>query len=299
MLFSIPPLFWALAAAAGISAWSLLSRHIMRNEKDYLAVAVINENLSALVLIGALFVLGPAWLSSSQLAAPLDFSSIPALAWGALAIAIVLYTASGLLSYQVFQAVEASERAVVSQAQIVWVVALGALILGEPVGPLTLLAAGLIVAGALLCTYRPGKHRWDSPGVRLTLVVALIYGTATLADKLALGYFPPLLYSLPMYLFPGIAALALLGNSIRKRAPIVLKKYGARFLLFSALSILPYFAYLIALRELPASSISPLVSTNVVLTALGGMLLLGEHEGWRQKIVGAMLAFAGAWMMGG
>jgi drug/metabolite transporter (DMT)-like permease len=295
MVFAISPFFWALAAAAGISAWSLLSRHIMRNEKDYLAVAVINENLSALVLIGALLVLGPGWLAS----APIDFSSIPPLAWGALAVAIVLYTASGLLSYQVFQKVEASERAVVSQAQIIWVVALGALLLSEPVGPATLLAAGLIVAGALLCTYRPGKHRWDSPGVRLTLVVALIYGTATLADKLALGYFPPLLYSLPMYLFPGLAALALLGNSIRKRAPIVLKRYGARFLLFSALSILPYFAYLLALRELPASAISPLVSTNVVLTALGGMLLLGEHDGWKQKIAGALMAFAGAWMMGG
>ncbi|MCL6088863.1 MAG: hypothetical protein M1530_01725, partial [Candidatus Marsarchaeota archaeon] len=65
MFSSISPFIWALAAAAGISAWSLLSRHIMRKEKDYLAVAVINENLSALVLIGALFVLGPAWLSSS------------------------------------------------------------------------------------------------------------------------------------------------------------------------------------------------------------------------------------------
>ena len=78
----------------------------------------------------------------------------------------------------------------------------------------------------------------------------------------------------------------------------VFGRHGARnFLLLAITSTLPYVAFLLALRFLPASEVVPLVNTNIVLTALGGMLLLGEKEGWIQKVIGAILAFAGAWMI--
>ncbi len=294
-IFSIPPVIWALLASAGIAGWSLLSRHIMRGEKDNMAVAVVNENLSAIWLILAVLIFGVSTLGDK----PFEPSTIPLVGWGALLFSIALYTASGLLSYKVFQEVEASERAVVSQAQIVWVVLLGVILLREPFGIGVALGALLVIVGSLLCTYRPGKHRWNSPGVKLTVLVTLIYGTASMADKVALAYFPALLYTVPMYFFPGIAAIAFLGSSAMKRTKVVIRRYGMKFVLFSALSVLPYMAYLLALQSLPASVVSPLLSTNVVLTALGGMLLLGEHEGWPQKIVGAILAVGGAWMLSG
>ncbi len=301
-LFSISPFLFAAGAAVGMAGWNLINRHILRYEKDYMAVAAVNENLSAAMILLAILVLGGGWLSVEQntVAAPsAGWFGIPFIAWAAFAISLVLYCFSGIINYRIGQLVDASERTVVSQLQIVWVVALGALLLGEPVGPVKLAAAGCIIVGAIIATYKPGRHHWKSYGVRLAALVAIIWGTTGLSDKVAMGYFPPLLYSLPLYLAPGLIALALLNKNRVGRMKAAWKRYGLKFVLFSAVATVPFFFYIIALRGLPASVAVPLISINIVLTALGGVLFLGERDGWQQKIAGALLAFVGAWMIGG
>lgn len=295
-LSSIPPLFFALFAAAGIAAWSILSRRVLKNEKDFVAVGGLNEILASAFMLILILLLG----TDLGPARSIDFSRIPVTGWLALAASSILYTIFTFLNYKAFQTVEATERAVVSQIQIGWVVLMGVLLLGEHPGFAQAAGIVLVVAGALLCTYRKTHHRWGVQGVQLVAFGSLVSGTATLADKVAIGYFPILLYAFWLFVLPAAVALAIMGRKAMARMRGAWKRHGAGpLLLLAVASTLPYVALLLALQLMPVSEVVPLINTNIVLTALGGMLLLGEHEGWPQKVLGAILAFAGAWMIGG
>ncbi len=293
-VFSISPIFWALLCSAGFAAWTILTRLILKDEKDFIAVGGVNETLASVIMLVLILLVGIDAGSTRTF----DFGSIPTFVWLVIAAASVLYTVFAYLNYRAFQTIEATERAVVSQIQVGWVALLGILLLGEHPSSMQIAGMVFVVGGALLCTYRKTRSRWKVEGVQIVVLASVIAGTGALCDKIAVANFPILLYSIWLFILPATMALALMGRKALPRMKAVFGRHGARnFLLLAITSTLPYVAFLLALRFLPASEVVPLVNTNIVLTALGGMLLLGEKEGWIQKVIGAILAFAGAWMI--
>jgi bacterial/archaeal transporter family protein len=71
-------------------------------------------------------------------------------AWGYIGLSGLAGAASWLCYFVAIQAGTASQVAALDRLSIVFVVVLAGLLLGEDLGPLRLLGAGLIVAGALL-----------------------------------------------------------------------------------------------------------------------------------------------------
>jgi len=295
--FPISPYLFAFISIVGIAAWSLLSRKILRGEKDFIAVGASTETLSLVLLAAMIILMGPTFGTTAQ-AAAFDFSTVPLVGWIALIISFLSYASAVMLSYKAYQTGEASERAVVTQVQNIWIVLIAAAFLSEPLLPGKILGVVLISVAAVLCTYRPGKSRWHIEGVKLFVLCAILFGTGSLADKVAVQYFPLMLYAPVSFIGSALVALALLGKHAWPRMKAVWKRHHAWMILFPIFSVVPYVAFLLAVRELPVSVVGPLLNTNVVLTALGGMILLGEHEGWPQKLAGALLAFIGAMMMG-
>ncbi len=287
------PLLLAVFSTVGVSAWSLLSRKIFGGESDFLAAGALNEILSASLLVLLLVSFGSAFGAFS-----LDLSAIPLVGWAALIISLFSYTAGTLVSYKAFQTGEANERAVINQLQNVLTLALAALLLSEPLLASKVLGVLLILVAAVLCTYRKSGSRWHVSGVKLFLVAALFFGIGGLSDKVALQFFPVLLYAPLMFIGPAVVALAMLGRQTMPRLRAVWVRHGLWIPLFSILSAIPYLAFLYALRELPVSVVAPFMNTNVVLTAVGGIILLNEREGWPQKLAGAALAFVGALLLG-
>lgn len=278
-----------------------------------MAVGALNEVLSSVFLIALLFLLGPGFGSG-----PVDLSAVPPVAWAALAVSTLFYTLFAFLTYNANQTVEAGERSVINQLQLGWILLLAWLLLGETPGLVPLAGVGLIVAGACLCVWHPGHWRWETPGVRLTALAALAVGTAGVADKVGLAHIPPLIYALSVYLIPAAVGVFFSGRpeslpskrgaaashpfSLRRahsRMADVWRHHGPWMAAFAVLNVLPFIAYFMALRHLPIGVAAPLMNTNVVLTALGGAILLGEGKEWPRKIAGALLAFLGAALVGG
>ena len=295
-VFLISPIFWALLCSAGFAAWTLLTRLILKDEKDFIAVGGVNETLASIIMLLLILFIGID-AGSSRI---FDLGSIPTFVWLVIAASSILYTVFAYLNYRAFQTIEATERAVVSQIQVGWVALLGVLLLGEHPSALQIAGMVFVVGGAFLCTYRKSRSRWKVEGVQIIVLASIIAGTGALCDKIAVTNFPILLYSIWLFILPAMMAFVLMGKKALPRMKAVWDRHGARnFILLAISSTLPYVAFLLALRFLPASEVVPLVNTNIVLTALGGMLLLGERDAWKQKVIGALIAFAGAWMIGG
>ncbi|VVB57060.1 EamA-like transporter family protein [uncultured archaeon] len=292
--FSIPPILFAIFATVGVSAWSLLSRKILRGEKDFIGVGAATEMLSLGILL--LFFLS---LNGALGGADFDPASVPPVGWAALAVSFFAYMAAVLSSYKGFQSGEANERAVINQVQNIFTLLVAAALLAEPLTGPKVAGVLLITAGAVICTYRPDHARWKVEGVRLFLLSALCFGVGGMSDKVAMQYFPVALYAPVSFLGPALAALVLLGRQAVPRMKTIWKRHRFWMPVLALISVAPYVLFLLALKAMPISVLGPLMNTNIVLTAVGGMLLLGEHDSWKQKIAGALLALAGAWMIGG
>jgi len=285
-MIDVPPSTLAICAAVLLSAWSIASRFILRGKSDYLGAGTAMEISSMIFLFIGLIIFG-SYLPGAT-------ADIPPVGWLIWFCATVLYTAFIFITYKANQTVEAGERSVVNLLQIPWALFLALAFLSEPLTPLKTAGALLIISGALACTYRPGLLRWKTDGVKLAAAAALLAGTATIFDKAAMGYFPPLLYALPLYIVPSLFGIAWLGKKSMPRITAAFRKHGAAIAFAGFTSLFSYVLFLLAMQRLPASETILLFNTNVVLTAFAGMLLLSEKEGWKQKIIGVILAFLGA-----
>jgi len=288
MLSSIPPAALALAAALLISAWALLSRRILKGKTDYLASGTLIEIVSTAFLAMTLLLLIPDFGSELH-----SLAAAPPQAWLILLLSTANYTALIFLFYKANQTAEATERSVVNQLQIPWSLLLAFIIFSEPFTFQKIAGALLIMAGAFACTWRKGSLRWHVEGVRLAAAAAILAGFGYMLDKLAIGYFNPLVYSLPLYLVPALLGILLLGKSAARRLSASANSFGKFVVAAGLVSVASYLAYIYSLYSLPVSQAVLIFSTNVVLTAFASMVFLSETEGWQQKIAGALLAFAG------
>lgn len=305
-LLSIPPLAWIILNILTLSGWVLLLRFLLKDEKDFLALGGLLDWVAVILIVAAIVIWGNPTANCDLVAGttgaaghidlfgPVDWAAIPMTGWLALAASTLLYTMATLASNKGIQTVEASERSVINQLSVVWAVLVAAALFAEKVSILQGLGVILVVAGAVLCVYQPGKSRWGLNGVHLIAFAALCFGTASIADKVAVGYFPPLWFALPQFAGPGIVATIWMGKDAFKRMADMWRKYYAPVLLTAVISLTSFLAYLFALQTLPVSQVIPLVNLNVSLTVLAGAYLLHEKEGWPYKLGGALLAFIGA-----
>src|SRR3989344_651490 len=210
LLLALPPAALALLAALLLSLWVIFTRMVMRHEKDYVAAGTGIEIFSAIAVLGVL-ALG---LFPSQSNLP---ASIPPEGWLIWLAAIALYTAFIFITYKSQQTAEAGERTVVNQLQIPFALLLASLFLSEPLTANSIIGAALIIAGAIVCTYRPGMLHWKTEGIRLAAFAAILTGAASLADKLALTRIPLVLYAIPLYIIPALLGLFWMGKNIAPR----------------------------------------------------------------------------------
>jgi len=290
----IPPMAWLVIAVLATSAWALVVRVLMKKEGDFLASASITDVFSVIFLILFVVLLGPTFGSTLP---SLDLGVIPPFQWVLWAGVSILYTGYVFFTFKASQKVEAAERAILGQSQIIWTVAFSAIFLSEPLGFGKLAAIFLILVGSILCIYRPTKAKWKLEGVHLVLIASLFIGGASVADKFNLQLIPPLVYAIPTYAVPAICFSIMMGKDSISRMGAIAKKYSKEVALISFISISSFTTLLISLSQMEASVAIPLLNTYIVVTALGGMLLLGEREAWAQKLIGALLAFAGAIMI--
>lgn len=162
------------------------------------------------------------------------------------------------------------------------------ILLSEPQPPTLLLGGALIALGAFVF-HKLG--RWSWPG----LIGALFSTIAAVLSKKALVDAPPLFFTFWSFLVGAFMLIPLEHlepqrhkGSRRMNWEDWKKIFPVAFLSFVA-SLLFY----VALKYAPVSKINPLVRANLLFGFLFSYYLLKEKKGWKSKVLGGGLIFAG------
>ncbi len=276
-------LTFALIAAVLFAVYGLLSRVLSVKSDDPLAFSVLYGFFTAIISV-------------------LVFSvSITGLQ--AITPSVIFITFLATVAYGVFDAiqffarkhVEASRSTVIFQIAPAVTFTVSILLLREEITFIKLLAVILIVIGNMVALYRHGG-KVTKLGLILTVSAAVSVGLAYVADKVASLHYPLGLYMTITYLMPAfyvfIIFLASRRNRIaRLKNEIILGTWKLPFL--SAVSVAGYYMLLKTLGIAQASVAIPIIFTQTILVALGGIFILKEKSNILEKIIGAVLVFGG------
>jgi drug/metabolite transporter (DMT)-like permease len=273
-----------VVAAAGWSTSGLFIRLTAASGGlSALSLALLRDLSTFLCLLIALAVLRPRWLRVERRDLP---SLIGLGALGVGAFHVLLNFAFLQLGYATATVLLYFSPAFVTlMAWLLW---------REPLTRAKILAVVLTLAGCVLVAGLGASELIDvtAGGLILGLITAMAYGSFSLFARPLAGRYSP--WTILTYAF-GIAALVqmplqLLAPAPTWPLPAVTWVWLAGLVFVSTL--IPFGAYLVALRQLPASVASILSSSEVLFGALMGALFFAEGlRNW--QIVGAVLVVAG------
>jgi drug/metabolite transporter (DMT)-like permease len=272
--------FFASIAIVGSAGLTLFDRYILKRVSAH-AFSLLTQILGALLFL-------PIALTNLHYMNTRE-------AWFAIAIASILWAAYSLIGSISIKKTEASIRAPLSQSKLLWAVLFGAVILKEVVTWQHMVAVFIIFIGVSVLLWHPEKRfgSLKDPGIRWTLLTAILSALVAIADKYALGFFPVELYGFLVYLFPGFILLAFTPNQ-GKDINYLLKTNKLNLLLSAALGVVCYYATLKVYVLLEISVAYPLLPLSTLLVVFGGILFFKEKGNAWQKIAAAIIVIAGS-----
>ena len=226
-------------------------------------------------------VVGVVWLLAGR-------PGMPPAAWG-------LAVLSGLfeLAYFIFlsEGYRRGDLSVVypiarGTAPVLAVVA-GLFLLREHVSTQQLVGVFCLLAG-IWAVRRP---RSAGPATSWALLTAVCIATYTTLDRLGVRLGPPWLYGWAVFFTTCLFLLGWLAFTTRR---FELPKEWRNTLGVGLLMTTTYVLILYALSIAPLAVIAPLRESSIVLVALWGVFRMGERDGWRLKLAGALATVAGA-----
>ena len=250
-----------LLTAAAALGWSLLDllRRFLAGRVDALA-------LVAWVTLGAL----PPLLVWCAIVGP----GVPATAYWAPALgSVVINLAANFAYFRSLQLSPVSKALPMLSFTPAFAALLGAIFLGERLGPRGLAGLCAVLAGAVLLTLRPGRGLRglaegiaSERGARWMIGVAFLWAATLLLDKKALGFATPQLHA--VILNAGVAVGALLALAGRREGAKLSGIRGHVGLLVAAVLVS---AGALAMQLLALGSV-PLGVLETVKRGLGGVL---------------------------
>jgi len=275
---------FALGGALSNGIEEILHRHILKNEES-LSYTVVWHVLVALFLL-------PLFL--------LDFRlpSEPG-AWLWVALSGITWAGGMYLMFKSYNTLEVSVKMPIWKSRMLFAFLFAVLLLGESAGIAKILGTLLIFAGIVVVTYEPkaGFSKLRSEGVVLVLLAGVLSALALIIDKIGVAYFPAAMFgsmsaaTTALLLLPFVLGKKQEFSSLFRHRPYA--TLGAGF--FGALA---YFLMLSALKVIDASIAIPIFELGTLIAVGGGIIVLHEREGLVKKLIAALLAVAGAILVG-
>lgn len=205
------------------------------------------------------------------------------------------YSLGNIYTFKAFKIADASEVSVIFASSSVWAVISAIILLGERLTTQNILGIILIVLGVVSINYTKSKWQFNK-GHLFGLLGAMLFGIAFTNDAYIINRYQSISsYMVLAFTLPGILTLFLKPASIR-RIPsyLSLNILGKMFLCTSVYALSALTIFTAYKQGGPASIISPLQQLNIVLTVILGYIFLRERDKLPNKIIGTLLAFAGA-----
>ncbi len=221
--------------------------------------------------------------------------------WNLLFIAVIAGITDSfigaMLFYYAVHRVPANEASSLANTAPFWGVITSVLILGEPMHPVLLVSALLVVTGAVFLVNQ--RNPKSMPGFSWAALPALGSGilwgfVETVPAKYCLtNGMSPMTFQLTLIASSGLAwVIAAFVRSRRK--PLTFKRQGVMLALLTSILgyVIAWILWLYAVNLVPASLISPVRGSMTLFTVLFSVLLLRERLSARSAI-GAILVLSG------
>lgn len=286
---------WLAFGVVSSVVWNLSLRQVMKGEHDEAAAGTASNFLTILFTVPFILLLG----ANFSFRDDFSLSSVPAIAWLACILGAGASVVFTYLTFKASKVVDASERAIFSRLNVFWALIFAAALLGESITPAKLAAVALIFLASALSVYKTQISKWKTEGLQLVVIGAAFSAGTAIASKYGVGLMPPFVFAIFESTLLTLGLCLLMRQNALGRSIAALRRHPLDILINGLAGATFYAASLVAFTLLPASTVVPVMATAVVLTAIAGGLLLHEKEGWLQKVVAALLAVVGVWLISG
>ncbi len=272
---------WLLAGlSVMLNTMSKLIERAVAKEVNPLAFSWLNQVIASLVLIPFAFAVWKTPSSNSS--------------WLIILFGGIFWLILSLCQYTSIKKTEVSLKEPLSQSRLIWALIFGVVFLGEVVSISRTIGTLLVVCGGMVLVFHPERKwgRLKDSGVRWTLGTAVVSATVALVDKFALGYFPSEMYAFLAFFVPAIL-LSCVVHRKKEAVEHLLKKHCVRAISSIILSALSYLLFVQVLSRIDLTQLYPFMQLTTVLTVIGGMVILGERDHVKQRLIGTIFIIAG------
>ena len=209
------------------------------------------------------------------------------------AVSASLFHVFAMLSLQYLPA---SRYQIISGSYVLFAAGLSVLF-GDTLGYLGLVGLLTVAAGVVLvasgknrAARRPRKYDFTAILAALSVATALVFFSK--ATEYSSNGFVLLVSSMLQALMLGIAAALTVRSKTKMIRPDW--RHAVPFMILGAINALIGWAYLLAQNNAPSIGLlTTTTSLTIPLTALAAIVLLGERQDLRRKIIGSLFVFAG------
>ena len=237
------------------------------------------------------------------LALAILYQGVPNLTLKFIMLAIPQAAVIALTSVIISKAFKESDASIVTPMfalSPILVVGTSFVILGETPSPLGLVGILLITLGAYILKIKesnnlldPIKKLWDEKGIKLILIVILIYSVTSNIDKIGVNESSTVMWPLTIYLLSSIFMTPIMikkSSDWRQKIKKDWKPLSLLGLLGGTSIILQMMAFKLTL----VSYVVAIKRISIPITVVLGLLMLEEKEGFKERIEGSILMAIGA-----
>ncbi|MEK7577279.1 MAG: DMT family transporter [Patescibacteria group bacterium] len=208
--------------------------------------------------------------------------------------AVILYGFYERTHFSARKGIDASSFAIIFRLTTVIAFVGSILFLHESITIHKFIGAFFIISASFFLIYKNIKLK-ISRSFWLAILSALLLGIVLVIDKPASAYMQPALYSFIVWCFP-VFIVAFPNVPLRQ-----LKKEffigGWKVALTALLNVTGYMLFIQALTMTDASRVVVVDALTGIFVVLGGIVILKEHDHIGRKIIAAIIAFVGVYLL--
>jgi len=218
--------------------------------------------------------------------------------WQNILLMIFLYAAANILIFKSLQVIEASEFTVLFVTRAFWTILSAVVFLGERFSFGQLLGTILVLGGVIIVSYKKSNFALNK-GAFFAILGAFFLGLGFTNDAFLVRHFDVMSYEAVAFILPGLAIAVVSPKSLRKMKPLfrpmTALKIGTLALIYGISAVTVFVAYQVGHN---AAQLGALNQLSTVVTVLFAIIFLRETSNLWKKVLGALLSFVGAVLIG-
>lgn len=265
---------------------TILQRVIMRDaQSDSIAYSIFFQFVTGVIV--AIFALVHGFI------VPNLFAYIPNII-----LMIVFYSAANIFILKSLQLIEASEFTVLFVTRAFWTILVAILFLGEKFSLIQFVGTLFVLAGVIVVSYKKNKFKINK-GAIFAILGAFCLGVAFTNDAFLVRHFDVMSYEALAFILPSIAIAVVFPKSLKKMKPLfkvpTLTKISFLSLIYAISAVTVFLAYQVGRN---AAQLGALNQLSTVITVIFAIIFLKETSDLWKKVLGSVLAFIGAVLIG-